>query len=293
MGTTTITPSFQPAGFVSVRLYYTAAELADYFDANDGDNNDISAATAFNEIAITRYSGANEDCKLDGNDGGGAHMLVPQSLISHGTFAPDYFIQFETDNFSEFYLHGNSPKPLPIELFSFTGKVTSTGNHLEWVTASETNTSHFEIVRSMDGINFRSIGRVEAAGNSQERISYSLLDGFPFETTYYKIKIVDRDETVSYSHVIVLKDDDFQNEVQIVPNPTSGKFELIFNSISDSELTVRIYSSLGQLIHEKIISSGPENHIQQLDLSGHSPGVYVVEFSDANLTPRRIILSSP
>src|SRR5690606_33941338 len=41
--------------------------------------------------------------------------------------------------------------PLPIELYSFTGKNADRFNKLTWETASEKNNDYFELERSVDG----------------------------------------------------------------------------------------------------------------------------------------------
>jgi hypothetical protein len=65
---------------------------------------------------------------------------------------------------------------LPIELLSFEGKKQVNSNLLYWSTASEHNTSHFIIEKSVDGFKWSDIGQVPSAGNSTQKIDYSLED---------------------------------------------------------------------------------------------------------------------
>jgi hypothetical protein len=65
---------------------------------------------------------------------------------------------------------------LPIELLSFEGKKQVNSNMLYWSTASEHNTSHFIIEKSVDGFKWSDIGQVPSAGNSTQKIDYSLED---------------------------------------------------------------------------------------------------------------------
>ena len=65
---------------------------------------------------------------------------------------------------------------LPIELLSFEGKKQVNSNLIYWSTASEHNTSHFIIEKSVDGFKWNGIGQVQSAGNSTQKIDYSLED---------------------------------------------------------------------------------------------------------------------
>ena len=65
---------------------------------------------------------------------------------------------------------------LPIELLSFEGKKQTNSNMLYWSTASEHNTSYFTIEKSVDGFKWSDIGQVQSAGNSTQKLDYSLED---------------------------------------------------------------------------------------------------------------------
>lgn len=93
---------------------------------------------------------------------------------------------------------------LPIELKTFFGWIDGPVNQLEWVTASELNTNHFDINRSASGVLFNKIGEVAAAGNSNTEHQYTFTDAEPFLTSYYQLGIVDNDSSLSYSNVVVL-----------------------------------------------------------------------------------------
>lgn len=83
---------------------------------------------------------------------------------------------------------------LPVELISFTGKKQSNSNMLYWSTASEYNTSHFIIEKSEDGVVWNNIGLVQSAGNSTQRLDYSLEDKNVSQViNYYRLRQYDID----------------------------------------------------------------------------------------------------
>jgi len=84
--------------------------------------------------------------------------------------------------------------PLPVELLYFEGTPYSTYNHLKWATASEQNSSYFDIEKSTDGETWRTVATKPAAGNSTEKINYSYVDNIDqFTLHYYRLVQYDID----------------------------------------------------------------------------------------------------
>ena len=61
--------------------------------------------------------------------------------------------------------------PLPIELLSFDAKFIENEVQTKWITATEVNNDYFTVERSVDGLNFESVGVVDGGGNSSVVIS--------------------------------------------------------------------------------------------------------------------------
>ncbi|MGB4959679.1 MAG: hypothetical protein WBO36_09395, partial [Saprospiraceae bacterium] len=55
--------------------------------------------------------------------------------------------------------------PLPLRLLSFSSEVAGKSIELKWETYEERNVSYFDIQRSLNGINYKSIGNVKADNN--------------------------------------------------------------------------------------------------------------------------------
>lgn len=83
---------------------------------------------------------------------------------------------------------------LPVELLSLGADDSGASVRVHWSTASEHNTSHYEVQRSSDGQAYGYIGRVEAAGNSTETTDYGFIDDAPlYGLSYYRLVQVDLD----------------------------------------------------------------------------------------------------
>ena len=87
-----------------------------------------------------------------------------------------------------------STTPLPVELIYFEGTKYPSFNNLKWATASEHNSSHFDLERSTDGIDWRIVGTKASAVNSTTQINYSHLDAInQFTIHYYRLVQYDID----------------------------------------------------------------------------------------------------
>ena len=96
--------------------------------------------------------------------------------------------------------------PLPIELTSFTAKNSDENITLYWNTASETNNNYFLVEHSLDGVNFKKIGKVQGAGESTISQNYKFTHLQPNKgLNYYRIKQVDFDGKYSTSNIIFTK----------------------------------------------------------------------------------------
>lgn len=102
---------------------------------------------------------------------------------------------------------------LPVELLSF--KASSKGSHvdLSWVTVSEKNNSHFEVLRAEGTNHFHKIGSVKGNGNSKKENVYHFSDLRPENgINYYKLNQVDYNgESKETDVVSIFMDFDDQN----------------------------------------------------------------------------------
>ena len=64
-------------------------------------------------------------------------------------------------------------------------KIPGMKNRITWTTAETVPTKYYEVLRSSDGINFKTIGSVEAG--SQNITNYLFEDAQPLSTAYYQI----------------------------------------------------------------------------------------------------------
>lgn len=104
---------------------------------------------------------------------------------------------------------------LPIHYVDFRGFNEGNTNILKWTTLSEENIDYFKILRSVDGIIYDEIGRLQGAGTSKFNINYEFRDENPLlGTNYYKFIQVDYDDNNTTSNVISVEN--INTEVKII-----------------------------------------------------------------------------
>ncbi len=216
----------QPVG---VRLYVTDEECEKLISA-PGKVGIVKPGSAY-ELAVTKYSGSNEDGDLT-NNGSVAWTYYSKSAVRKVPYAQGYYLEFTTKSFSEFWFAKDfigSGTPLPVRLVSFSATPVENNTQLEWRTAEEENVSHFEIQRSADARTWTSLpGQTPAIGEGGH--VYNATDASPLSgINYYRLKMVDRaanrlDQPFAYSQIVSV---DFagtgNSPVVLFPNPVTDK----------------------------------------------------------------------
>lgn len=171
---------------------------------------------------------------------------------------------------------------LPVSLSQFTGKRSGKDNFLQWVTAQENNSDHFDLEQCTDNTNFIKIARLTAKGNSSLPTSYSYVHYAPAApVNYYRLKQVDKDGRAVYSKVVAIKADGTGVLLQTVyPNPFLDKIELAITTEHAGMLTVRLYDNNGRTVAVKEVKGSKGlNTITLNGLNNLQPGAYFIDIS--------------
>lgn len=181
---------------------------------------------------------------------------------------------------------------LPVELLSIEGRATPSFNLVSWQTASEINTSHFSIERSLNGRdNFELLGEVSATGNEFTGAFYTFEDLELNPIAYYRIKFVDLDGQFQYSNTVVVQRTSNQLEIQkIYTRPAA--FSMINYSTSNSARNVSfaLINQNGQVIYEQHGLPTGDNQNFEIPVSNLPKGLYFISLNDGyNLVSEKLI----
>jgi hypothetical protein len=181
--------------------------------------------------------------------------------------------------------------PTPVEFLSFSGNKAGNSSHLFWSTAWEENNAWYEIQRSINGVNFETIGKVNGAKNSSSVIEYSYVDADIKSPSiyYYRLKQVDLDGTSAFSEMISIDHSAYStSQISIQPNPVLQGQQLILSASSGANETlhIKIYDLTGRLIYGTSKSKESGTAKIAIDTENFAKGVYILNVSsEANTYP--------
>jgi len=132
----------------------------------------------------------------------------------------------------------------------------------------------------MDGITFKTIGHVAAAGTSVVRRDYGFTDEAPLlGTNYYRLKMVDKDDAVEYSDVKVVVFGSADRMV-VFPNPAGAEIHLSYGPSQPSVVYVTVIDATGRVVHHQNWSETSDAGQITLDVSDLARGTYIIRSVD-------------
>jgi hypothetical protein len=105
--------------------------------------------------------------------------------------------------------------------------------------------------------------------------------GLPFKGTLPDLGCFESDFTVSVTDGVVS-----EASFTIYPNPSQGVFRLKSANLGNG--TVKVFNQMGNLVMEKTMSAGVLE--QEIVLSGHAPGVYMIHITSGSQTVGRSVI---
>ena len=278
---------------VSVRFYYTPADATAAMTARD------AAFTALPGTTLARTNGASGEWFKTPNgtafDAGYISTIVgnkfPAGVLKPttvtGTQNSVNYVQYNgltgfsggTIGFSFGPNTGGGANGLPVTWAGFDASVQRDYTELIWHTASEQNTSHFEVEASEDGKTFKKISEnIAAAGNSASLLTYSFRDMDMAPVKYYRLKQVDIEGEFEYSKIIVAKrsegeKQDFDLVVYPVSENNNKEYHLLLKNKTEDISAIQIVDYTGKPVFKATSSKNTE----LLDLNILTPGIYMIQ----------------
>lgn len=278
-----------PNDSVGVRLYFLDNETEALVNAT-GCNGCARPGSAY-ELGVSKYSDpvdVKENGTLEDNSSG-VWSFIPPGAVTIVPFQKGYYAEFKVKDFSEFWLSNGGLDgftSLPVKLIDFTAqKAGGEDVLLKWHTAQEANVSRYEVEvakgeTDLQAGRFIKIGAVKAAGNSTATESYAYYDmelGKHAER-FYRLKMIDEDESFVYSPVrsVVFSE---TTRWQIYPNPSDGRFSLVYQLNASEHLEAAVYDVNGRIVREyRRQGSGSLQRLEvDLSASTFASGMYLLQ----------------
>jgi hypothetical protein len=261
----------------SVTLYYTQADFDDY-NSNNGVEPDMPTGSAdvvgIANLRIAQHHGVS----ASGNPGSytgwagvGPDMIAIDPIdnnIVWNTTAARWEVTFNVTGFSGFFANSNLSAALPVKLEKFTAQNTGTQpNRINWTTSIESPRTIFEVSRSSNGIDFDRLGLINGSGDHS---SYVFYDDRPLKgENYYRLKITEIDGVISFSKIVVVKNNVIKGSVTVLPTPASNMITITNTNPALDGSRIMILDAQG-----KVVTHFTMEKSTRIDVSGWAVGIY-------------------
>lgn len=219
-------------------------------------------------LAIAYYDGEDWDFAGDQNLTGTTTSGSLETTPFWSTWGNKYFTLATTDS---------TVNSLPIELLSFDVEKQNDAVEIKWSTASEINNSHFIIMHSTDGINYKPLATIEASGNSSVIKNYSYKHLNPSQgINYYKLLDIDFNgqSNANPTKTINLNYNTSINISSVFPIPCSDILNVEIESMKETILNISVISNLGSIVDNKLIQINEGQNTTTLNTNNLAPGTY-------------------
>lgn len=219
----------------------------------------------------------------DGDFTSGTTLISPTSFNGTNntvTFTVDF------SNGQYYTLGSEEIAALPVQLISFTVNASESGTvQLRWATASEDNNSFFTVERSQDGQNFRAIGTINGAGNSEGVQTYQFADIDPFQGySYYRLKQTDFNGGFEYTEIrSVFVNTTFNIDFTLYPNPVNigTPVNIRYKVDQNKEVRIRIFDMKGTQLYQKEELLSLRGETITIPTSGLNRGLNLIKITDS------------
>ena len=278
-------PTLSPSsGEYALRWFFTPAEIA-----------------AWETATGQTYASAGGIAKVSGSDPFGAVTPATFANYSVDWTAATRSVSGSVTHLDATFVTGFSAfgivvdpaaVPLPVELTALRGHhVPALGNVISWTTEREVLSDRFEVEAGRDGVDFRLVGTVEAAGTTASRQDYEFVDPAPAAgITYYRLRQVDLDGTDDLSQAVAVRSmtgngADHRIKAWITaPRTIALRLPAVAQSVSLVDATGRRVATWTNL---------PAG-LQELRADAHlTPGTYVLDVQAATGTLTQIKIALP
>jgi hypothetical protein len=168
---------------------------------------------------------------------------------------------------------------LPLHVLSITAIRNDGSVRLNWQTTGD-DTRHFEIQRSGDGINFKTISTVDAVRGKKDYVFEDSSPDAMEGSVYYRIRETDLNDRVFYSAIVHLGNTRNNKGVLLYPNPANDIITVSAFQSQNGPVEIRIYDAAGKIVKRISWEQEAGAYARTISLTGLSKGVYSIELND-------------
>jgi len=192
-------------------------------------------------------------------------------------------VKSASDCYNKILPVGNYWSVLPVQLISFQGNINRNNKaFLQWKVGNNKTVDQFEVQRSYDGKDFKTIGLVFASEkiDIEEYMFYETIGSF--DKVMYRLKMINKDNEISYSKTLVFQGKAITvSTIKIIGNPVNDQLTLNYTAFAARAIDIRIYDMSGRVIMSNKVNGLEGTNMISFPLdSTIKPSMYVVEVNN-------------
>ena len=227
------------------------------------------------------------------DDVGNNWNVIPPSGVNNGTnqvnSVPTF--QFGANYFNRVWTLNDPLHPLPVTLTLFKADCKNEQAALTWSTATETNSSFFNVEKSYDGTAFFKAGTVAAAGNTSVTQNYSFTeDSTLTRPAYYRLREVDNNgQYMLFKTEFISPCSSVSEHATVLPSPGSG-VDIYFYSLLSQPVRIRAFDVSGRIVAtEQVQASEGSNQYHLNTFLAEGIYLFVLETNEKSFTKKLMI----
>lgn len=135
---------------------------------------------------------------------------------------------------------------LPVFVYDFQGIAKNTNNEISWKTEFNTKCDEIVLEKSIyKEKDFEEVKKYTANAHTH----YSYTDEMPYPVTFYRLKFVDKDGNITYSHTVELQNGNAEAiKLRIYPNPASKELFLYLSNPENEMVQLQLIDYQGKTV---------------------------------------------
>ena len=150
---------------------------------------------------------------------------------------------------------------------------------LNWKAIEQNNLAVYVVERKSQDHTFSEIGRINPS-NIQK---YYFTDQRPeYGNNFYRLKLINNDNSVTYSNIIVLGKTQALIDLRVFPNPVTDHFTIDFNNLNGHAYKITLMNLNNQVVSEEVFNSSINRKLEMKRSKALSNGIYILRIIDSN-----------
>ena len=189
-------------------------------------------------------------------------------------------VKSASDCYNKTLAVGNYWSVLPVNLISFQGNVNAKNKvSLQWKIGTNKTVDQFEVQRTYDGREFKTIGIVFGSEkiDIEDYMFYETISSF--DKVMYRLKMIDKDGDIGYSKTLVFQNKaTTNNSIKIFNNPVIDQLTFNYTVLISQIIDIKVYDMSGRLMMTNKVKGFEGNNMVSLPLtSTFKPSMYLLE----------------